>query len=152
MGHTDEGSINRVIVALEDAWNRHDAHALASLFAEESDFTDVTGARADGREGVEEHYTPVFETTFRESRLMIEDVRIRFVRPDIAAVDAKWEMTGATDPAGNPRPPRKGLMSLIMVREPHGWEIQVMHDMDMPISSPRTEADTHAGMGHQWLH
>ena len=152
MGHMDEVLINRVILALADAWNHHDAQALAGLFAEESDFIDVSGARADGRAGVEGHYVPVFETTFRESRLMVEDVRIRFLRPDIAAVDAKWEMTGATDPAGNPRPPRKGLMSLIMVNELHGWEIKVMHDMDMPISSPRTEADTRAGTRHQWLH
>ena len=152
MTHTDEVLINRAIGALEDAWNRHDAQALAGLFAEESDFTDAWGVRAEGRSGVEEYYVPLFETTFRESRLMFEDVRIRFVRPDIAAVDVKWEMTGATDPAGNPRQPRKGLMNLIMAKEPHGWEIKVMHDMDMPIASPRTEAHTHAGVRHQWLH
>jgi hypothetical protein len=38
-------------------------------------------------------------------------INTRFLRPDVAAVDVHWEMTGATDAQGNPRPGRRGLLS-----------------------------------------
>ena len=37
---------------------------------------------------------------------------IGLVRPAVAAVEVRWEVTGATDPQGNPSPDRHGLLRL----------------------------------------
>jgi hypothetical protein len=50
----------------------------------------------------------VFATMFKNSVQKYTDIKIRFVRPDIAAVDVRWEMTGATDAHGNPWPGPEG--------------------------------------------
>lgn len=41
---------------------------------------------------------------FTDSHLTVTETRGRLVRPDVAAVDVKWTMTGARDPHGNPWP------------------------------------------------
>jgi hypothetical protein len=40
----------------------------------------------------------MFATRFKDTHLTITDTKIRFVTPDIAAVDAHWEMTGRKVP------------------------------------------------------
>lgn len=38
---------------------------------------------------------PGMRTIFRDSRLAIDDVHVRMVRPDMAVVDVHWTMSGA---------------------------------------------------------
>ncbi len=112
-----EDSIRKVIYRFVDAWNHHDAHAFASVFAEESFFSNVVGMTAKGRQGIESFHAPSFETVFKNSHQTIEDINIRLVNPTIASVDLLWSMTGALDRAGNPRPLRKGLINFFMTKE-----------------------------------
>lgn len=64
--------------------------------------------------------------------LLIVETKTRFIKPDVAAVDAHWKINVATDPAGNPWPDRNGLMNLIMTPDHRSWVIIVMHNMDIP--------------------
>ena len=89
-----EDSIRKVIYRFVDAWNHHDAHAFASVFAEESFFSNVVGMTAKGRQGIESFHAPSFETVFKNSHQTIEDINIRLVNPTIASVDLLWSMTG----------------------------------------------------------
>ena len=114
-----------------DAWNRHDAHAFAAVFAEDADFTNVLGIGASGRAKIEEFHAPVFATIFKNSHQKHDDIKIRFIRDDIAAVDVHWQMTGATDPQGNPRPDRRGLLNFVMAKDAGRWQIVVMHNLDL---------------------
>jgi uncharacterized protein (TIGR02246 family) len=128
----DEEAIGNVLAAFVDAWNRHDAEAFASVFAEDADCTNVRGKSAHGRAEIEKFHTPLFATVFKDSQQVITDTRIIFIRSDVAAVDAFWEMTGATDHNGSPRPPRKGLLNFIMTKEGDTWSIAVMNNTELP--------------------
>ena len=128
----DEKGIKQVLTAFVEAWNHHDAKAFSMVFAEDADFTNVRGMSAHGRAEVEKFHAPRFATNFKDSKQKITEIKIRFITPDVAAVDARWEMTGAKGPDGQDIPLRKGLLNFIMTRSSGQWLIMIMHNMDLP--------------------
>ena len=135
----DRKAIRALIDRFTDAWNKHDAHAFASVFAEDADFTNVAGKGATGRSQIEAFHAPVFATIFKNSHLKYTDVKIRFIRADVAAVDVPWEMTGVLDPQGNPRPDRVGLLNFTMANDGGQWQIVVMHNLDLTPAPPSSK-------------
>ena len=77
-------------------------------------------------------HAPRFATNFEDSNQKITEAKIRFITSDVAAVDARWEMTGARGPDGQEIPLRKGLLNFIMTRSKGQWLILIMHNMDLP--------------------
>jgi uncharacterized protein (TIGR02246 family) len=128
----DEKGIKQALTGFVEAWNHHDAKAFSMVFAEGADFTNVRGMSAHGRTEVERFHGPRFATNFKDSNQKITEIKIRFITPDVAAVDARWEMTGAKGPDGQDIPLRKGLLNFIMTRSSGQWLIMVMHNMDFP--------------------
>jgi len=133
---TDEHAIRAVMDRFMDAWNHHDAKAFAAVFAEDADFTNVRGIGASGRQKIEDFHAPVFATIFNKSHQEYTDVKTRFIRPDIAAVDVHWKMTGVIDAQGSPRPDREGLLNFVMAKNAGRWEILVMHNLDLSAQPP----------------
>lgn len=125
-------AIEDIAARLAEAWNRHDAQALADVFAEDAEFTNVFGMIAQGRAGIEALHAPLFGTIFKDSHLSVTETRVRLIRPDVASVDVKWTMTGARDPHGNPWPQREGLLNWIVTDHDGAWLIDVSHNMDLP--------------------
>jgi uncharacterized protein (TIGR02246 family) len=127
----EEDAIRGVVDRFMEAWNRHDAHAFAALFAEDADFTNVMGMGARGRAKIEEFHASSFLSMFKDSHLTYSDLRVRLIRPDVAMVDVWWRMTGATDRQGKPWPNRKGLVNFVAAKEKGQWEILVMHNQEL---------------------
>jgi uncharacterized protein (TIGR02246 family) len=127
-----EQAADKIVAAMVRAWNSHDAHAFAAIFARDADFTNVFGMVARGREEIEGFHGPIFETMFKDSSLTAIQTRTRPIRPDVAAADIHWEMSGARDPSGDQWPSRRGLMNLVLTREEGSWSIAVMHNMELP--------------------
>jgi uncharacterized protein (TIGR02246 family) len=124
-------AIEARIAALAAAWNRHDAKAFAEGFAADVDFTNVFGLSAQGRAAITATHAAIFKGMFSNSALTIVDTRIRFIRDDVAAIAARWEMIGARDPQGNPWPKRNGLMSMVATEEGGAWRFAVVHNQDL---------------------
>jgi uncharacterized protein (TIGR02246 family) len=103
-----EIAIKGLVDSLVAAWNLHDAAAFAKSFAADADFTNVFGMYAKGREAIEQFHAPIFATMFKDSRLSATSIRVRFLRPEIAALDVSWDMVGARDPQGQEWPRRLG--------------------------------------------
>ena len=127
----EEEGIRKLVDSFVDAWNRHDVHAFAAVFAEDADFTNVRGVGAHGRAAVEEFHAPSFSTLFKSSRQTAKNIQIRFLTPDIASVDIRWEMTGAVGPDGAPIPLREGLLNWSVTRKESRWLILIMHNQDL---------------------
>jgi uncharacterized protein (TIGR02246 family) len=130
----DEEGIRKVIADFIEAWNKHDAKAFSMLFVEDADFTNVAGVSAHGRAEVEKFHAPRFATTFKDTHQKITETKIRFIRRDVAAVDARWEMTGAKNREGQDIPLRRGLLNFVMTKDGEKWFITVMHNMNVPDS------------------
>ena len=136
----DEKPIRALVAALGDAFAKLDAHAFSMVFHEDADFTNVWGMTAHGRKAIEEFHRPLLEgdgagpiPSFKHAETKVLDTRIRFLRPDVASVDATWTQTGAVQ-NGQDMGVRKGLLMLIATRERDGWGIAVMHNMDLPVT------------------
>ena len=136
----DEKPIRALVAAMGDAFAKLDAHAFSMVFHEDADFTNVWGMTAHGRKAIEEFHRPLLEgdgagpiPSFKHAETKVLDTRIRFLRPDVASVDATWTQTGAVQ-NGQDMGVRKGLLMLIAIRERDGWGIAVMHNMDLPVT------------------
>ncbi|MFZ0287849.1 MAG: SgcJ/EcaC family oxidoreductase [Candidatus Sulfotelmatobacter sp.] len=131
----DEYAIRAVMDRFMDAWNHHDAEAFAAVFSQDADFTNIRGMGATGRAKIEAFHAPVFATIFSKSHQEYTDIKTRFLRPDVAAVDVRWKMTGAMDPQGNLRD-RDGLLNFVMEKNAGRWEILVLHNLDLSAPPP----------------
>jgi uncharacterized protein (TIGR02246 family) len=128
----DDEAIRQVLAEFTAAWNRHDAKAFSMVFAEDADFTNPGGKTARGRTEIERFHAPKFATYLKDSHLTITETKLRFITSEVAALDARWEMTGARRADGQARPLRKGLLNFIMTCADRRWFITVMHIMDFP--------------------
>jgi uncharacterized protein (TIGR02246 family) len=132
-------AIEARIAALVTAWNRHDAAAFAECFAPDADFTNVFGMPAQGRAAIAAAHAAIFQTVFSDSSVTVTQTRIRLIRDDVAAVDARWEMRGARDAQGKPWPLRRGLMSMIATNENGAWLFCVFHNQDLVLQDEVAE-------------
>jgi uncharacterized protein (TIGR02246 family) len=112
-GAADDGSaaIKSTIDGFNDAFNRHDAHALAMSFVEDADFINTQQALSHGRNGIEEHFIPLFAGRLKNARRIITVTSVRLLTPDVAAVNMDYVLTGTTGTNGEEVPVRKGLMT-----------------------------------------
>jgi uncharacterized protein (TIGR02246 family) len=133
----DEAAISAVITdRFLAGWNAHDAHLFASAFAPDADFTNVRGMSASGRENIEQFHAQAFQKMFMQSHQTAEVKKVRFLKPDVAIVDVRWEMTGALTPDGVSRPVRTGLLDLVFTSSSGSWLIAVMHNVDLtPVAA-----------------
>ncbi|MCI4325014.1 MAG: SgcJ/EcaC family oxidoreductase [Thermoplasmata archaeon] len=139
-------AIRALISEFRGAWNAHDAGRLAGVFAEDALYTSWRGNRAGGRVGVRAHHSAGFQGMFKDSVLTVDGLKIRDIRPDVAAVDVWWSMTGARDNAGAVRPPSRGLMALVVTREnAEPWRILVFHNREIPSDAPGPAQGTTVG-------
>lgn len=90
----DSVAITRDVAGFSDAFNRHDVQGCVAFFAEESDFTNVSGVAWHGLPGMVQHFTGVLTGVLRKANRTITVKNIRLLTPAIAEVDADWEMTG----------------------------------------------------------
>ena len=102
-GHAADEAAIKAIVAERwmGGWNAHHAHQFSSMFTEDADFTNVRGQSASGQAEIDKFHAVAFERFFKQSHQTGEVTKIRFLQPDLAAVDIHWEMTGALDNTGN---------------------------------------------------
>ena len=124
----DRTDITQAVQNYMDMWNKHDVHAVAMTYTEDCDFVNNFGDPTHGRSGMEAVFGPFMTGVYSETHQTGQIRSIRFLKPDVAAVDVDWQMTGAKNQDGSVRPTRKGLHSLIMTKQSDGsWLIAVMH-------------------------
>lgn len=130
-------AIDKLVSNLTAAWNRRDVAAFGAAFAEDAEFTNVFGMMQAGRAEIEASHAPLFKTIFKDTELTAIETKVRMIRPDIAAVDVRWTMSGARDPMGNPWPEREGILNWIVTLHGDRWLIDVSHNMDLPPAELR---------------
>jgi uncharacterized protein (TIGR02246 family) len=126
----ESAAIHKVIDEFVGAFNRHDAHGWAAPFGEDGDFTNVTGLTLRGQEKVEERFKELFASVLKNGHRVVTVRHLRFVRPDVAAVDAEWALDGSLARDGSPNPVRKGIFTWVMVKENGRWMFADFHESE----------------------
>ena len=126
----DSAAIRQVVADFVDAFNHHDARAWSSFLAEDGDFTNVTGLYLHGRKDVEARFTELFSTRLKAAHRTATVRHIRLIAPDIAFVDADWELVGSKAADGSENPVRKGLFNFVMTRQNGHWVFAVFEESE----------------------
>ncbi len=117
------GAVEQVVLGFSEAWNRHDMDAFAELFRENAEFVNVAGMWWKGREQIKRAHVATHASMFRESRLAISGIAIRFIRSDVALARASWRLTGQRGPGGEAMPERTGLLVFVLESAGGEWKI-----------------------------
>lgn len=143
-GGNDAAAVRSVALQQADAWNRHDAAAYSALFTPDCDVVNIVGWWWKSRAEMQAKLTRAFSSVFRDSTLTFTDVRVKFIRPDIAVAHASWKMTGMHMPPGMP-PPDAGIQTLVLTKSAGQWRIAVFQntlskpERPFPAGSPMSQ-------------
>ena len=124
-GKGDSEGVTKLVATWSDSWNRHDAHTTAMSYEKEGDFYSVNGEPAHGWKELEAHYNQIFTGFLKEAHRTDTVKSIRFLTPDIAAVDIDWQLTGVKTKDGKDI---KGLLTWIVTKHNGQWLITVYHE------------------------
>ncbi|PQJ36341.1 DUF4440 domain-containing protein [Salinibacter sp. 10B] len=122
-----------------EAWNDRDADRLASLFAEDAEFVNVTGLWWHDRDAIRRAHAYGFDTIFSESTITLLEKRVTQISGDPEAhgpaacvVHAKMRLEGQT-PVGEVERPgvRRNLFSFVVRRTEGTWICISAHNTDV---------------------
>ena len=132
----DIAAIRELQAQQADAWNRHDAAAYSELFTKDGDVVNVLGWWWKGRAEIQRKLSDAFAYVFRESKLTITEVDVRFLDPKCAVAHVRWAMEGAKAPPGAPEPPRYGIQLQVLQKQSDRWQIASFQNTNSVPEAP----------------
>ncbi|SOD60919.1 conserved hypothetical protein [Streptomyces zhaozhouensis] len=130
MNETDERDIRRTLATYTDLWVRHEMDEWGELFTEDSDFITHRGVWwTTRRENVRGHKDIPETVVAQKKHYTQEIVSVQAVAPDVALVHTAWTWPGHRVSTAEPPEDRRGLVTLVLVRQPTGrWLIRAAHN------------------------
>lgn len=131
----DRAALEKIVGQLEAAWKAMDGPAFAAPFAEDADFVNIRGEHFRGRAAIAAGHTAIFRSIYAGSttRMTVEGARL--LRGEVALV----RVHSLLDAPAGPLAGRHGArFSLVLTKEPGGWEIAALHNtLEAPPGPPR---------------
>jgi uncharacterized protein (TIGR02246 family) len=118
----DETAVRDLVAKYVDAREHRDAKAIEALFTADADQLVSSGEWRKGREAVVKGTMASSQATGGRRTITVETVR--FLSPDAAIADGRYEITGVA--AGQDR---HMWASIICRRTPAGWRIAAIRNM-----------------------
>ena len=115
-----------------EAWNKRDPDALASLFDDDAEFVNVTGLWWHDRASIRKAHAYGLERIFNESKLSIEETRVKRLSHDVVVVHARMTLSGQS-PIGTIKRPgsRTTVFSFVVRRLGERWLCASAHNTDV---------------------
>jgi uncharacterized protein (TIGR02246 family) len=120
-GH--EAAIHATYKQFAQAWNQHDAAAMAALWTERGDHMEPDGRTVFGREEVQRLFAIEHGSVFKKSELHLAVEHVRMTSDDVAVVDGTYELFHATDTRGNAIGLRAGYFTSVVARDGDQWKV-----------------------------
>jgi uncharacterized protein (TIGR02246 family) len=118
----DEAAIKSVIQAFIDTREANDRTALEALLTEDVDQRVTSGGIRVGRDAVVDGSLETTQRTGGRRTITVDS--IRFVGPDVAVVDGRYDSIGRTDGTD-----QRMLTSMVLKRESGDWKIAAIRNM-----------------------
>lgn len=125
---TEEEAVRAVIVAMTEAFNRHDAKAWTRLATPDAQLVTVRGESMNGVAEIEKGLSALFQTRNRNASLRILDVKVRLIRPDVAMAHVTNELSGVIGPDGQKLPAQREFSLRVFVKDQGVWRISAFHN------------------------
>jgi uncharacterized protein (TIGR02246 family) len=131
----DAQAIRDLTQRLAEAWNRNNGAAYAALFTEDCDYIAFDGTPYKGQRQNAELHQRLFETVLKGTRLVYEDVHVRFLTPDVAIMQGRgsvlmpWQREVAAR--------RRSIQTYVVVKQGDEWRIAAFQNTRMrPLKLP----------------
>lgn len=129
----DESALKQLLAGYTEAFNKHDAKAVASFWTEKCVHIDrQTGERTEGRQAIEEDLKTVFENV-PNAQFSSSINSVRMVQPTVASVEGETRLSGTSDQ------PVVSAFTAIVVAENGTWLLDSVDES--PIAAPSTSSD-----------
>jgi uncharacterized protein (TIGR02246 family) len=122
---TDRAALADIVRRLEAAWNAMDGAAFAADFAEDADFVNVRGEHLRGRSAIADGHAAILRTIYAGSTNRYTVEAARLLRPEVALVHVHSRLDAPRGPLAGRHTAR---FSLVLTREPSGWQIVAFHN------------------------
>jgi uncharacterized protein (TIGR02246 family) len=119
---TDEEAITELVAKYAAARDSRDTEAIEALFTTDADQLVSSGIWRKGREELVRGMLESSQSNPGDRTLTVESVR--FVTPDVAIADARYEIAGAAE-----RGARKMWSTFVAHRTPDSWRIAAIRNM-----------------------
>jgi uncharacterized protein (TIGR02246 family) len=96
----DAAGIKKSCEAVVSGWNKHDAKAIAAVFAEDADMITPDGRLVSGRAAIEKAFAEDHSGVMKESTVTVMKEPVRFPTADVAVSDAEVSVAGVAGPDG----------------------------------------------------
>jgi len=124
-GARDEGAVRGLGDTFANAFVQKNATLRASLFAEDGTFLTPQGEFLQGRVAMVKDFGPEAEQAVNgTTQAAFSNYRVRFIKPDVAVVDALLTVRNANGPDGTTIPVIPVNFFFVAVRHGDGWLIQ----------------------------
>ena len=105
--------VERLLSEYQALFNKNDAKALAALYTENALRLGMNSEVLEGRAAIEKFYMRSFDGT--PGRLSIQPGRTQILTPDVAVLEGRYEVAGATG--------IHGIYIVTAVRQNGGWKL-----------------------------
>ena len=121
----DEAAIRRVIADQTAAFNRHEVDR--TLFTDDADFVNAQGIWLQGASAIESGRRAQFQRALKAATIKVLDLRVRFLRPDVAIAHATYEISGMVGPDGLTMPSHRELGLRVLTKNNGRWLVTAFH-------------------------
>lgn len=120
---TDEKAIRQVVTVCETLWNKHDMSTFGDLFTDDAEWVNVVGHVWRGKAVIKKAHQIVHEGNFKNRNMKLDEMSVRFIRPDVAVSIVKWTLDGFDAPDGRKFPKGANIATLVFVKQDGKWLI-----------------------------
>lgn len=119
----DEAAIRDNVKQLETGWNTKSGATFAKPFAEDADYVVINGMYIKGRETIATAHQQIFDTIYKDTKIVLTVKQVRFLRPDVAVVHASGHRDGPTSELI-----QDAMLTFVMTKEGKVWTISAFQN------------------------
>jgi uncharacterized protein (TIGR02246 family) len=134
---SSEAAIRATDEAFAAAWNKHDAKAMAAVWAKDGDLINPFGRVAKGRAEIEKVLQDEHSTVFKQSTYKPGAMSVRFIEPDIALAESDTEISGVTQPDGTTTTINVHIIRLVQKKDGKWWTVAARPVIYPPAPGPK---------------
>jgi uncharacterized protein (TIGR02246 family) len=143
---TEEQAIRQVAKDYETRWNKHDMNSFADLFTDDAEWVNVVGMVWRGKPEIMKAHRAFHETNFKNRSVYVDDVSVRFIRPDVAVAIVKWKVDGFIAPDGRQFDKGIDVSTLVFAKQNGKWLIASGENVTVdPIAAPHDPVKQSSG-------
>src|SRR5688572_9976239 len=128
--NAEEAELRKYLLETIDRFNKHEIRPASSPgFTLDADFVNVEGRWMRGLEEIRRAHTAASKGWLKDANIKLIELKIRFIRPDVAIVHQLHEMTGLRHPDGTLLPLHQEISTRVLVKEPGEWITTAFQNM-----------------------